>query len=80
MSESELLTTPIKTWRAPACQPFGAALFIDDNGTILTLTESTGTFFVAPDAQLLLGQNIEEVCPPLYGVWLERLGGNFDPR
>ena len=80
MSESELLTTPIKTWRAPACQPFGAALFIDDNGTILTLTESTGTFFAAPDAQLLLGQNIEEVCPPLYGVWLERLGGNLDPR
>lgn len=80
MSASEFLSTPVKTWRAPACQPFGAALFIDDNGTILTLTESTGTFFAAPDAQLLLGQNIEEVCPPLYDVWLERLEGNLDPR
>ena len=80
MRELELLPTAVKTWRAPACQPFGAALFIDDRGTILTLTESTGTFFAAPNAQLLLGQHIEEVCPPLHSVWLERMAGNLDPR
>lgn len=80
MKESEISSSLVTAWRAPACQPFGAALFIDDSGTILTLTESTGKLFSAPDAQLLLGQKIEDVCPPLYDVWLERLEGSLDPR
>lgn len=80
MSKHELLSQPIKTWHAPACQPFGAALFIDGNGVILTLTESTGSFFAAPYAQILLGQNIEDVCPPLQNMWLQRVQGKLDPR
>lgn len=70
----------VTMWRAPSCQPFGAALFIDREGIILTLTDSTSRFFEAPEAPILLGQHIEEVCPPLFEVWMERVQGVLDPR
>jgi len=67
-------------WPAPACQPYGAALFVDKNGIIITLTESTSDFFYAPQATLLLGQHLEDICPPINDVWKARVDNTIDPR
>lgn len=70
----------IHSWQAPACQPYGAVLVLDNNGRIVASTETTCSFLEAPDIAVLLGLDICSICPPLYDVWMERVTHDLDPR
>ena len=67
-------------WDAPACQLFGATLIVSNKAEVLALTDSTGSFLGAPDASLLIGLPLREICPPLYDIWSSTQAGRHDPR